>query len=197
MSSPISCIPGVPRKISTSSSPPTTGCVVSDRENAPLRRQIRASRHPAGRRRCLFCSDCSSCPLSPPLHSNPATDLGFMPFNPHKTQFKPKVFTISNVFHRRLSTISGDTLGIALCRSSFRTTHTTVASACLKFRRKFHQRSNKLEEFSECRTTSFQCHLYLVLTHAAIVPTDRLVPTALPVRPSSWPPNGPARTAHR
>src|SRR5712692_1918526 len=64
---------------------------------------------------------------------------------------------ISTVFHERLSTISGDTLGIALCRSSFHTTHTSVASACLKFRRKFHHRSNTLEEFSEYRTASFRC----------------------------------------
>lgn len=157
MSSPISCIPGVPRKISTSSSPITTGCVISDRENAPLRRQIRASRHPAGQRRCLFCSDCSSRPLPSLLHANPAIDLGFMPFSSHNAQFTRKAFTNQHRFHERLSTISGDTLGIALCRSSFYTTHTSVVSACLKFRRKFHHRSNMLEEFSEYRTASFRC----------------------------------------
>jgi hypothetical protein len=197
LSPTISCSARHVRKTSRSSSTVTTRCFVSGSENAPLRRQMRVSRHPVGPRRDLSCFDCSICPLSTQPHSNSATGLRFMPSNPRKTQFKPKDFTFSNVFHRRLSTISGDTLGIALCRSSFRTTHTSVASACLKFRRKFHQRSNKLEEFSECRTASFQCQLYRVLTHAAIVPTDRLVPTALPVRPSSWPPNGPARTAHR
>ena len=197
MSPTISCSTRHVRKTSPSSSMVATRCFVSVSENAPLRRQMPFSRHPVGPRRDVSCFDCSICPLSTQPHSNSATGLGFMPSNSHKAQFKPKVFTISTVFHRRLSTISGDTLGIALCRSSFRTTHPSVVSACLKFRRKFYHRSNKLEEFSECRTASFQCQLYLVLTHAAIVPTDRLVPTALPVRPASWPSNGPARTAHR
>ena len=48
--------------------------------------------------------------------------------------------------HRRLSTISGDTLGIALCTSGSNPSHPAAQSPCIKFRRKFHHRSNELEK---------------------------------------------------
>ncbi len=48
--------------------------------------------------------------------------------------------------HRRLSTISGDTLGIALCTSRSHHSHRAAQSSCINFKRKVRYRTNELDE---------------------------------------------------
>ena len=48
--------------------------------------------------------------------------------------------------HRRLSTISGDTLGIALCTSRSHHSHRAAQSSCINFKRKVRYRTNELDK---------------------------------------------------
>src|SRR2546427_6624983 len=48
--------------------------------------------------------------------------------------------------HCRLSTISGDTLGIALCTLGSNPSHPAGQSSCINFKRKVHYRTNELDK---------------------------------------------------